>query len=85
LRQSDLENAEEIQREHQHDDTHAEDEVRIRELHRPTDLATGAFDRDEQERERDEPDEDAGDEGEAAAQNAAAIMPRMLDEAEKLE
>ena len=37
------------------------------------------------ERERDEPDENAGDEREPAAQDAAPIVPGVLDEPEDLE
>ena len=47
LRQRDLENAEEIERENENDDAESQYEIRVRELRGPCNLMTGRFQRDE--------------------------------------
>ena len=85
MRQRDFENAEEIEREHEHDRAHRDDEIRIGELERPGDFVSGGLQCDQQEREPDEPGEDSGDESEAVAEDARPAVAGVLDESENLE
>ena len=78
LRQGDLEDAEKIERENEHDHAHPEDKIGIGELHRPTHLAPGALQDDEERGQPDEPNKDARHEGEAAHEDVArGSVPRV--------
>ena len=81
----DFEDAKEIERENEHDRAHRDDEIGVGELERPGDFAPGGLERDHEQREPDEPGEDAGGESEAVAENARATVPGVLDKAENLE
>ena len=84
-RERDLENAEEIERENEHDRAHRDDEIGIGELKGPGDFVSGGLERDHERREPNEPGEDAGGESEAIAKNARPAVAGVLDETENLE
>ena len=77
--------AEKIERENEHDRAHHDDEIGVGELERPRDFVAGGLERDHEDREPDEPGEDAGGEGEAIAENAGPTITGVLNEAENLE
>src|SRR5205823_4465966 len=85
LRERDFENAKQIEREHEHDHAEAENKIWIRELRRPGDFMTGRSQRDQQQRQSNEPDKNSGDERETVAQDRAPIFSSVLDESEDLE
>ena len=84
-REGNLIDAEKIERENEHDRAHHHDEIRVGELERPRDFVPRGLERDHQDREADEPGEDAGGEGEAIAKDAGATVTSVFDEAENLE
>src|SRR5581483_11226370 len=85
LREDNFENAEEIEREDEHDHAQKQNEIRIGELRGPGDLMTGGLEPDEQQREPDEPNENAEHECDAVAHDRLSILPGVFDETENFE
>src|SRR5207237_8506906 len=86
LRQRSFEDAEKIEREDEDNDAERENEIGVGELKSPPcHVPAGRFQRDEEQRERDEPDKNSGSEGQPAAENFRAALTRLFDEAENLE
>src|SRR5207249_11258408 len=85
LWQINFENAKEVEREDQNDRAHEKHEIGIGELRCPDGLASRRFNDHQDKRQAKKLDENSGDEGEATAKNAAAVMAGLLHNTENLQ
>src|SRR6266487_6255019 len=85
LWQINFENAKEVEREDQNNRAHEKHEIGIGELRRPDRLASRRFDDHQDKRQAKKPDENSGNEGEAAAKNASAALTGLLHKTENLQ